>query len=504
MRKILAAVDVGLLALIAAPAQADMLSFNSARPVDNATTRSAWLSAVGIAAADYVVDFESGFSDGQNVSGQVGLFPAGLVITDTGTGTPEAIVRTGNGTIGGSNPVGSFALTHDEQPNLVLDFSASPVDYLAFQDIDTAGSVVKVTFVGGSTVSINIETTGTSGASAEFLGLYRNDQPRITKVEIDASGSPPWGIDNIEYGPAAAGLDLQSFTLKSSEVAGCKTVTGTLRLTEPAPAGGASVTLSDTLAAASTPATVKFLEGVTSKTFLVKSVAVDARQSGTVSATLGSTTLSQPLALRPIGMLSVTLTPVTVVGGQPVTGVAKLECKAGPGPITVDLASTNPAVARPVAASLSVPQAVQSVPFDVTTNVVLSQTSATIAGSANGTTKSKKLTVKVAASVSPTSLRFGNVTVGTTSGVLSTTLYNRGAVPYAVTSIGLTGTSAKYFTQSNDCPATLAAGATCRIDVRFVPAVAGSKSAQLKIATSATSTALSVALSGTGVVTPLP
>jgi hypothetical protein len=488
-----------LLVFAALPAHAELLSFNSARPADNVATRSAWLAAIGIGAPGYVVDFESGFADGQNLSGVTGVFPADLVITDTGPGTAEAIVRTGNGTIGNSNPVGSFALAHDEGAYLVLDFSAHPVDYLAFQDIDTAGTIARVTFVGGATVNITIDTTGTSGNSAEFFALYRNDQPRIQKVELDASGSPPWGIDNLEYGPAADGLDLQSFTLKSSEVAGCKSVTGTLRLTEPAPAGGVVVTLGDTLAAASTSASVKFLEGATVKTFLVKTVAVDARQSGTVSATLGGTTLSQSLTLRPIGVSSVSLTPTAVVGSQPVAGKATLECKAAPGAIAVDLASSNPAAAQPVAASLSVPQGMQSVSFDVMTAPVLSQTTANISGTAHGITKSKKLTVKVAPSVSPTSLQFGSVTVGTTSAALDASLTNRGAVSFAVNGITLTGTSSKYFEQTNNCPVNLAAGASCTVSVTFKPTATGSKTARLTIATSGTSTALSVTLSGTGV-----
>lgn len=488
-----------LLALVPAPAQAELLSFNSDKPVNNEATRSAWLSATGISATDQRVDFESGFYDGQNVSGQEGLFPAGLVVTDTGSGTPAAMVATGTGVINGSNPVGSFALTHDGDPNLVLDFSASPVDYLSFQDIDTAGSVVKVTFVGGSTVSVSIETTGTTGDSAEFFGLYRNDQPRIAKVEIDASGSPPWGIDNIEYGAAAAGLDLQSLTLKSSEVAGCKSVIGTVTLTSPAPADGVVVTLADTLAAATTPVSVKLLEGATAKTFTIKTAAVAARQSGAVRATLGSTTLSQPLAVRPMGLTSITLTPTSVVGSQTAVGKATLECNAGPGPITVDVSSNNAAVASPVAASIVVPQGLKTTNFDVTTHAVQAKSYATISGTANGISKSKKLTVNVAAAVSPTRLAFGNVAVGTAIGPLNATLTNRGAVSFSVTGISLTGTYASWFSQTNNCPANLAAGASCTISVRFTPQAALSKTAKLSIATSATSTPISVSLSGTGI-----
>jgi hypothetical protein len=287
-------------------------------------------------------------------------------------------------------------------------------------------------------------------------------------------------------------------TLKSSVVVGCKSVIGTVKLSAPAPAGGSVIALSDTLASASTPATVTVAAGTTSKTFAVKALPVDTEETGMISATLGNTTLSQPLTVRPMGPASITLTPTTVVGSQPVTGKATLECKAGPGPIIVDLASGKPAVAYPVAANISIPLGVQSQAFDVMTSPVLAKATATISGTANGITKSKVLTVNVAAAVSPTSLKFGSVTVGTTSGVLNANLTNKGAVPFSINSISLTGTYASWFAQSNNCPASLAPGASCTIGVTFTPQAAASKSAKLAIQTSATSTPLSVSLSGTG------
>jgi hypothetical protein len=39
-----------------------------------------------------------------------------------------------------------------------------------------------------------------AGDTAEFFGVFRNDQPRIVRVELDASGDGGWGVDNIEYG----------------------------------------------------------------------------------------------------------------------------------------------------------------------------------------------------------------------------------------------------------------------------------------------------------------
>jgi len=301
------------------------------------------------------------------------------------------------------------------------------------------------------------------------------------------------------FRPYGADLQLRSLTLKSAEVAGCKSVSGTVTLTGPAPAGGLVVTLSDTLVAATTPVSVKLLEGATSKSFTVKTLAVSGRQTGTVSATLGGATLSQTLTLRPMGMLSVSLSPTTVVGTQRATGTAKLECKAGPGPITVSLASSQPAVAQPVAANVVVPQGLQSATFDVTSSKVLAKATAAISGTANGITKSKTLTVTPAASVSPTVLDFGSVSVGSTSEPLAATLMNKGAIAVSIDSVAVTGTYASWFPMTENCPNSLAPGASCTITVRFAPVAAAARSAKVTITSSATATPLAVTVRGTGV-----
>ncbi|MCK4850459.1 MAG: PEP-CTERM sorting domain-containing protein [Phycisphaerae bacterium] len=197
---------VGIL-MSARIAPAAIMTFNSNTPANNSATRSNWLTAAGIVAPEYLVDFESGFVDNQDISGVGGLFPANLIITDTGASN-DAIIRSGAGIINGSNPVGTFSVTQDELAFLELDFSANPVDYVGFQDIDHAETTGIVTFVGGGTANISFETTGVGGDSAEFFGIFRNDMPQITLVQLDASGDGRWGIDTIEYSPEPATLAL--------------------------------------------------------------------------------------------------------------------------------------------------------------------------------------------------------------------------------------------------------------------------------------------------------
>jgi hypothetical protein len=288
-------------------------------------------------------------------------------------------------------------------------------------------------------------------------------------------------------------------TLSKSLVAGCKGVIGRVTLSAPAPVGGTVVTVSDTLASTKTPATVKIREGATSNYFTISTTPVAAHQDGMVTVSLESKSSDQPLTVRPIGVSAVALNPTTVVGGHDSTGTATLECLAGPGPVTVDLSSSNAAVASPVATTVVIPQGLKSQPFTVATSPVLSKSSAMVTVEASTTTKSRRLNVVPAAAVSPMRLAFGSVSVGQTSGAIVATLRNDGAAPFAVSSINLTGTYASWFAQANNCPASLASGASCAISVTFAPAAAASKSAKLSIATSATATPLSVSLSGTGV-----
>jgi hypothetical protein len=186
-----------MLALAPVPSAAVPLTFDSSDPAFNGATRSAWLAAIGIGSPENLVDFESGFANNQNISGVSALFPDGLVIRDTSV-AGAAIVRSGASVINGNNPVGVFAVTQGELPYLVLDFSARPVDYVGFQDIDHAGTSGIISFTGGSTLNFVLE----GAQAAEFFGIFRNDMPTITMIRLDASGDGRWGVDNIEYGAA--------------------------------------------------------------------------------------------------------------------------------------------------------------------------------------------------------------------------------------------------------------------------------------------------------------
>jgi uncharacterized repeat protein (TIGR01451 family) len=98
----------------------------------------------------------------------------------------------------------------------------------------------------------------------------------------------------------------------------------------------------------------------------------------------------------------------------------------------------------------------------------------------------------------PTSLTFASQTLGTTSPSQGITLTNSGGTALTITGITVTGTNLGDFAQTNTCPASLAAGAQCAINVTFTPTVAGARGAAVSIADDAVGSPQTVPLSGTG------
>jgi len=426
-----------------------------------------------------------------NEGGSPGSQPARVLAVDlAGTGAVSTVADTSSGKF--SYFSGLASINEYDQ-----------VAFMSSRGSFIMGNGVHVGSVAGSNpvdVLVRDQVVTMPGLSYTFLGgaalsqQSLNDSGQVLFLSRTAGVA---GSNNSEA--LILATPLARLTLSKSIVAGCQSVTGTVTLPAPAPVGGTTIPITETLVSATAPASVTVPAGATTAKFVIKTSPLLALESGSVGIVVDGLAVNQPLVVRPMGLSSLVLKPTSVAGSQPSAGTATLECAAGPGPVTVNLASSRPDLANPVAASIIVPQGVKTASFDVTTNAVQARSYATISGTANGITKSKKLTVNVAAAVSPTRLGFGNLDVGTTSAPLNATLTNRGAAPFSVSVISLTGTGASWFAQTNNCPASLAPGATCAISVTFTPLAAASKSAKLSIATSATATPLSASLSGTGV-----
>jgi len=106
---------------------------------------------------------------------------------------------------------------------------------------------------------------------------------------------------------------------------------------------------------------------------------------------------------------------------------------------------------------------------------------------------------EAAASLTPSSVLFGNQQLGTISGQ-TVQLSNIGTAPMTINSISLGGTNPGDFVETNNCGSSLAAGANCTINVDFAPLTTGSLSATLVVNDNVSANPqTTAALSGTGI-----
>jgi len=444
-------------------------------------------------------------------SNDLGLFEApylpyshvSIDVRPDGYVQPCAVTRNIRGDVSGVRvelmPKSAFDVVTAPRPQLAVEPSVSGV---IFETTATGRQPVAGARVWLTDIWDNVLANTMSDRSGGYFVCNVGNLPTAARLTVTKDG-----FKNRSVGPVNSSetrvIDIElmrqdTLSLSKSTVAGCRSLIGKLQLANPAPAGGRVVSLSSTLTSATTPASVTVPGGATTITFPIKTTPVTSRQTGTITANFGGTVLTRKLSVRRIGMLSVGLDRTTVVGTKPVVATAELECEAAPGPIMVNLASSNAAIAYPVAASIVVPQGLQSAPFDIATSKVLSRQTASISATANGIKKAKTLTVTPASFVSPTSLQFGTVPVGATSSPRAATLTNKGNIAFTIGSIVIDGTNPLSFAMTESCPSTLAAGASCSINVRFKPTAATSRIAQLSITTSARAVPLSVSLTGTG------
>ena len=105
------------------------------------------------------------------------------------------------------------------------------------------------------------------------------------------------------------------------------------------------------------------------------------------------------------------------------------------------------------------------------------------------------------ATITPSSLAFGNQVISTTSASQPITLQNTGTATLNIASILATG---NFAVSSTTCGATLAATVSCQVNVTFTPTAIGARTGAINFTDDATGSPQSVSLTGTGVSAPAP
>jgi hypothetical protein len=241
-------------------------------------------------------------------------------------------------------------------------------------------------------------------------------------------------------------------------------------------------------------------------------------RSGTLSITHSGLTTAVPIALSGTGAAAtapaISLDANSVdFGGQTVnttstvrtltvsnSGNAALNFSAIglTGAAAADFSATGGcAVGTPVAAGGSCPLSLRFTP-SATGSRSATLTIASDASNGNATVSlagSGQAVATPQASLSPTSLAFGSVTVGSSSSAQTVTLTNSGSAALSITAIS----AASPFSATHACGSSLAAGASCAVSVVFTPSGSGVATGSLSVSSNASGSPHSASLGGTGV-----
>jgi probable HAF family extracellular repeat protein len=255
------------------------------------------------------------FEDGvmKDLNGLIPPIP-GLVL-NAAQGINDAGQITVSGRLDGVNH--AFLLT----PTVLSSLALNPTSVTGRQS--SAGTVTlnRPAPAGGLIVSLgssntSVATVPTSVTIAEgALSAGFTVKTKATTTDTSVTISASFGDETKDATLTVKAPVPTALTLTPSTVAGCKPVTGKVKLSGKAPTGGITVTLSNSNPAATVPASVTVAAGQSQASFSIATTPVTAVQTGTVTATYGGVSKNATLKVRPIGVLALSINPNPVNGG---------------------------------------------------------------------------------------------------------------------------------------------------------------------------------------------
>jgi probable HAF family extracellular repeat protein len=312
-----------------------------------------------------------------------------------------------------------------------------------------------------------------STGSLTFSNQSVNTSSPAQTVRLTNNGTAALGLGSISVmGPQADDFNLASACGASLAVSASCTVSISFR---PVSVGSKKASISIKDNASGSPQSVALLGSA-----VAGSAKLSAAQLTFASQSVGTTSGAQTVTLTNSGTVPLTLTSITVKGGQSDDFILAKTCGAS---LAVNSSCILSVTFKPV--SVGAKQAMISIMDNV------SGSPQSVALSGTGVAGSAKL--------STSQLTFASQSVGTTSGAQTVTLTNNGAVALTLTSITVKGGQADDFNLGSACGASLAANASCVLSVTFKPVSVGAKQAFISILDNVSASPQSVALSGAGV-----
>jgi hypothetical protein len=397
-----------------------------------------------------------------------------------------------------------------------ISFSPTSLTF-ASQNLGTQSAAQSVTITNSGTAALTISAISASGdftqtnncpaslavnatctVSVVFAPTAVGSRTGSISVTDNAASSPQAvslsgtavGVPAISFSPTSLTFASQTVGTTSSTQAITLTNSGTAALTISGIAASGNFSESNTcpasLAAAATcTITVAFSPTATGSL------------TGTITVTDNAASSPQAVSLTGTAVAALTITSTSLPSGTVGTPYSTtLTAANGTAPYTWTDPSCSGACNTGM--GFSTTGVLSGTPVNAGTS-----TFTFLVTDAAGHTATTQLSITIAAgtpvaSLSPTSLTFAGQTVGTTSSTQAITLTNSGTTALTISGIAASGN----FSESNNCPASLAAAATCTINVAFSPTATGSLTGTITVTDNASGGSQTVSLSGTGNAAP--
>ncbi len=268
-------------------------------------------------------------------------------------------------------------------------------------------AVIVVTGANSATFSVSANATIASNQSATVTASFNGGSANTT-VSLVA----PVLVSSLACNPTTLGQNASS---------AC-----TVTLSQPAPAGGANVALSNTNSTLNVPASVTVAASATTATFTATTATVASNQSATVTASFNGGSANTTVSLvAPVTVSSLACNPATLGQNASSTCTVTLSQAAPAGGANVTLSNTNSALNVP--ASVTVTAWATTATFAATTATIASNQSATVTASYNG--NSANATVSLLAPVLVSSVVCSPSTLGPLSSSACTVTLTSPALP---------------------------------------------------------------------------
>ena len=300
--------------------------------------------------------------------------------------------------------------------NLVLPVSnvvgGNPVNGTEVQLTGTSAANYSVSIGSSNTAVVSTPSSIIVPAGSSFTTFNATTSPvtSSTPVSVSASDGITVRSGTVTVNPPA----LLSIALSPTSVVNAKNSTVTVRLSGPAPAAGALVSLSSSdTTLFPVPASVTVVAGAITGSVSVMAGRVSASTPVTVGASYGGVNKTAVLTVTPTVLSTISLAPASVVNGKNSTVTVTLNGPAAAGGALVSLSSSDTTL-FPVPASVTVAGGATTGSVAVTAGSVSASTPVTVGASYGGVNKTAVLTVTPTAvsaiSLSPASVKGGNIT----------------------------------------------------------------------------------------------